>query len=427
VQPPDANAALDPLTGLADRGSIISRLAALEGDVIVIIAGLDRFRALNDGVGHEVGDRVLQETAARLTSVTPGFVGRFGSDEFAIVAVGQRPEEFAATVRDAISAPLTVGPHHLTMTAGLGMAVSHGRSSARHRMLRDADTALAQAKLLGPNSTVLFDDGLRDDVERTLTHERLLRDALANDRLRIAFQPIVDAVSTDIVGVEALVRIETAEGRIVSPGSFIPLAEEIGLITQIDDWMLDACAAWAARWWELFHSEAPYVSCNVSAAMVQRGDLYDRVRDLRREYGLPGYLMCLEITESTLVEMSRAVWEQLAKIRATGVHVGLDDFGTRFSSMSYLRDFPVSFLKIDQSFVESMEQNHRYAEIVDAMVYLGHRMGMKVTAEGVETIEQACQLRALGCERLQGYLFSRPVSGLDLEDALGRQLGLVST
>ncbi|MGD9794583.1 MAG: putative bifunctional diguanylate cyclase/phosphodiesterase [Acidimicrobiia bacterium] len=419
---------IDALTGVAGRAEVLRQLAHVgDGGLGVVVLGLDNFRLVNDAYGHDFGDTVLRTVAKRLVLVAgPGrLVGRFGSDEF-VVAVAATSSlnvlvHLADELHAAVKAPIELGNMTITVTASLGVAVRTTNDEPPARLLQDAVSELATAKLRGGDRAVLFAVALRATVERRMVVERFLRRAIDNGGLRAVLQPIVDAQNFTIIGAEALVRLEDPEVGMLPPIEFIPLAEELGLAPRIDEWMLGEAAYWAGRWHRRFPGRAPYVSCNVSGPLMQRGDLADLVRSARRREEIPPYLMCLEMTETSLVEADPFIWDMLARIRATGVHIGLDDFGTGFSSMTYLRDFPVSFLKIDKSFVDGIGTRRGNREIVEATVFLSHRLGMKVTAEGVEEPSQAELLRDLGCDRLQGYLFSRPVPPEVLEDMLGQQ------
>ncbi|MGD9795543.1 MAG: EAL domain-containing protein [Acidimicrobiia bacterium] len=258
--------------------------------------------------------------------------------------------------------------------------------------------------------TTGFDQSAASDPRRAEAIYALINDGLSGNGLAVLFQPIVDTTTFHTIGAEALVRAEHPELGIIGPDELFFHAERIGRTTRLEEWILrESCTA-AGRWWQRFHSEAPFVSVNITGAMAERPELPDLIRSLRREFDLPGYLLELEMPEQDMAELTGRVWESMAKIRATGVHLGLDDFGQGMASLATLRDYPVSFVKLGRSFVEGIGLVDRNLEIIDATIYLCHKLGMPVIAKGVETAQQFDALRAVGCDRMQGYMFSPPTS-----------------
>lgn len=399
-------ASTDGLTGLPNRSSA---LQALRGRLdegkrpAVIFLDLDRFKVVNDSLGHGTGDALLCVAATRLLEAlgTDGVLSRLGGDEFLLVVDAREPEAVAARVAAAFTNPVDLGDRELRVTVSMGIAVGAEGDTAES-LLRDADAAMYAAKESGRDRWAYFDTAMRRAAERRLEVEHELRRALVGEGLRALFQPIVRASTREIVSHEALMRCVTPEGTALSPAEFIPIAEECGLASALDRWMLTHALAVSRA-----NGGVP-LACNLSARTIQMGGLPDMVaRALREARADPGILE-LELTETALLSATARTREELEELRRMGVRLALDDFGTGWSSLSHIIQFPVTKIKIDRSFVAGFGTGGRSEFIVRAVVGMGASLGIEVVAEGVESAEQADWLTGLGCDYLQGYLLGRP-------------------
>ena len=410
----------DPLTGLPNRALFLDRLALAlrrqdrdSGMVAVLFVDLDRFKAVNDSLGHFAGDELLVAVADRLGKILrPGdTIARLGGDEFAVVCEGigdcAGAEEIAVRILNTLATPVTVEGQQVIASASIGIAVSEPDATP-DTMLRDADTAMYEAKDAGRNRFSVFDPASR---ERTLARLRLaeeLRTALDHGQLRLCYQLEVDLAEETTTGVEALVRWQHPTLGLLPPAEFIDVAEETGLVVPLGEWVLrEACRELAGR----DSSANPgglRLSVNLSARQLGVPELVDNVRDVLAETGLDPSRLCLEITESVLMDDVESSIEALLDLKALGVRLAIDDFGTGYSSLSYLRRFPVDVVKLDRSFVAGMGVDAAATAIVAAVVNLSHALGIVVVAEGVETEAQLVALRALRCDRAQGYYWNRP-------------------
>jgi diguanylate cyclase (GGDEF)-like protein len=409
----------DPLTGLPSRLLFTSRVTqALErlhrrrgGHVAVLFLDLDRFKVINDSLGHAAGDKLIVAVAERLRYALRRHetVSRFGGDEFAILVEDIRDEQDAIAVGErvlrAFSTPFNLTHGEAVTSASLGIALSPDPDQDVGNLIRDADAAMYRAKEAGGGRLMLFDEVTRQRALTRLHTETALRAAIERDEFRVFFQPEVSVETGAIVGLEALVRWEHPDDGLVGPDRFIALAEETGLIVPIGTWVLrEAC-----RWhFEHAGDGGLVVRVNVSARQLAADDLIDVVRDAIENSGLDPSHLCLEVTESVLVEDPEASARKLAALKALGVKIAVDDFGTGYSSLEYLRRFPVDCVKIDRSFVRGIPHSSEDVAIVNAVIDLGHALGLSVTAEGVETDEQLGRLQLNGCDTAQGFLFSRP-------------------
>jgi diguanylate cyclase (GGDEF)-like protein len=408
----------DPVTGAGNRVLFRERLTeALAhidrgGRTAVLCLDLDRFKQVNDTLGHAAGDALLKQVAARLEREvrTTDTVARHGGDEFAVLQSRvQRVEDVAALAQrlmDAFAAPFTIDANEVSVGVSIGIAVAPDDGTDPDVLLKSADLALYQVKLEGRNGWRFFERemDLRKQFRRTL--ELDLRRALEAEEFEVAYQPQVDARTRLPTGFEALVRWRRAGCGLVPPGVFLPLAEEIGLIRAIDLWVLRRACREAAHWPEHIR-----VAVNLSATQFRAGsDLLAAVRGALEDSGLPACRLELEITESAMLQDSADVVAALHQLRDLGISISMDDFGTGYSSLSYLRRFPFDKVKIDRSFIPGLaEGSQDSAAIVRAVVGLCADLRMRVTAEGVETVEQLQRLVEEGCTEVQGFLFSRPV------------------
>jgi diguanylate cyclase (GGDEF)-like protein/PAS domain S-box-containing protein len=421
------NALHDPLTGLPNRSLLLDRIevalarsARAGKSVAVLFLDLDRFKLINDSRGHAAGDIVLQAVAERLrAAVRPSdTVGRLGGDEFVVVcedavAVWEATvlgERLIRTLEEAF--PVEGGEVFVTVSVGIAIAE---QPVAADELLRDADVAMYQAKQRGRARCEFFDEAMRTEAALRLETATALHRALERNEFETYYQPMIDLDSGLIVGVEALVRWNHPEQGLVSPATFIPLAEEQGLIVPIGASVLDeACRQWA-RWCSEFPDREPLViNVNISARQLHSPDFVESIRAVLLAYDVDPGALCLELTESVLIEDVEAQRHTLAALREMGVALAIDDFGTGYSSLRYLKRFPVNGIKIDQIFVAGLGGDAFDSAIIQSVIELAHAVGLHVTAEGVETLDQLLRLRALGCDFAQGYYFAGPQPAADL-------------
>ena len=415
----------DTLTGLPNRALFTDRLKLALArakrlgaqQFAVLFLDLDRFKVINDSLGHMVGDQLLVGIARRLEAcLRPGdTVARLGGDEFTIlledIADGREAIEVAKRVEVELSLPFNLSGHEVFTTASIGIAPSSTGYERPEDMLRDADTAMYRAKSQGKSRHVVFDKAMHAHALNLLHLETDLRRAIERREFAVHYQPIVCLSTGAVRGFEALLRWQHPQHGLVPPLDFIPVAEETGLILPIGEWALGEACRQMRAWQEEFPSEpARFISVNLSGRQFANPDLIEQIRHALSATGLAPECLKLEITESVVMENIETTIEMLRQLRDFGVESAIDDFGTGYSSLSYLHRFPSSILKIDRSFVGRMTENNENTEIVRTIVMLARNLGMKVVAEGVETEGQLAHLRALGCDYAQGYLFSRPAA-----------------
>nr|MDQ3757682.1 EAL domain-containing protein [Actinomycetota bacterium] len=422
----------DALTGLPNRTLVIDRLThalararRTPRGLAVLFVDLDRFKVVNDSLGHSVGDEVLVQIADRLQSaVRPGdTVSRLAGDEFVVICEDFNDESDLTSLGErmaqAIARPLHLYGRDTVITASIGIAVASPEATAED-LLRDADVAMYRAKERGRSRIELFDQAMRTRMLDRLETEHALRVAIQKGALVMHYQPTVCLTTGRVLSVEALLRWQHADRGLVSPVDFVGLAEDTGLIVPLGRWALvTACeqlAAWRAAHPEL---EPLQVSVNLSAGQFADPHLVSMVAAALEESGLPSENLWLEITESVLMEEAEATVDTLRALRALGVRMSIDDFGTGYSSLSYLKRFPVDVLKIDRSFVDGLGVDPEDQAIVTAVVSLARALGLGVVAEGVETAEQLDEVRRLGCNSVQGFYLGRPQPA---DDTLGRLL-----
>uniref|UniRef100_A0A973WXI9 EAL domain-containing protein n=2 Tax=Bradyrhizobium quebecense TaxID=2748629 RepID=A0A973WXI9_9BRAD len=405
----------DSLTGLPNRNLLRQQMEDMlqhtrrsTDKVAVLMLGLDNFKAVNDTLGHGIGDKLLRGVAKRLRSTLreEDALARLNSDEFTIVQGGvMRPEDavlLARRILDAIGEPYLLDGHSVVVGASIGIAMSPGDGEDSEKLLKSADMALSRAKSEFRGTFSFFEAEMDARAQSRRKIEIDLRGAIQNEGLRPHYQPLVDLTSGRITGFEALVRWPHPERGMISPGEFIPVAEETGLINPLGALMLRRACMDAAQW-----PDDVRVAVNLSPLQFRTGNLLALVTDALRQSGLPARRLELEITETLLLEKSSQVLATLHALRALGVRMSMDDFGTGYSSLSYLRSFPFDKIKIDQSFVRDLGANPDAQAIVRSIVSLGVGLGVTITAEGVETEAELSCLRAEGCHEGQGFLFSR--------------------
>jgi diguanylate cyclase (GGDEF)-like protein/PAS domain S-box-containing protein len=411
----------DHLTGLPNRTLFLDRLGLAlrrqerEGGVVaVLFVDLDRFKTVNDTLGHAAGDQLLVAVADRLARVLrPGdTIARLGGDEFAVVCDGLAgpggAQELALRVLNAAGLPVVVEGQEVITSASIGIAVSEPEATP-DTMVRDADVAMYQAKEAGRNRFAIFDPASRARNLARLRRADELRLALERSELEIFYQLEVDLAEESATGVEALVRWQHPSLGLLGPSEFIEVAEDTGLVVALGEWVLREACAELARRDRHFGSGGLRLSVNLSARQLGVAELIDTVREVLRETGLDPARLCLEITESVLMDDVESAIEALLGLKALGVRLAIDDFGTGYSSLSYLRRFPVDVVKLDRSFVAGLGVDPAATAIVAAVVNLAHALGITVVAEGVETEEQLVALRALRCDRAQGYYWNAPL------------------
>jgi diguanylate cyclase (GGDEF)-like protein/PAS domain S-box-containing protein len=416
----------DPLTDLPNRELLNERLeqaitgASRRGDMAaLLLLDLDRFKDINDTLGHPAGDRLLKEVAVRLGACVREVdtVARIGGDEFAIVQVGIRDATEAQLLSrrllELFQTPLELDGHESLVTVSIGIALIPTDASIPAKLLQLADIALYRAKEEGRNASRFFEPEMDARLQRRKSVERDLRLALSRDELELFYQPKISLLNDELAGVEALVRWRHPERGLVPPGEFISVAEETGLILQLGEWVLRTAARQAALWPGL------QMSVNISPAQFRQPDLVPVVRNALRESGLPPHRLELEVTESVLIQQPDAAAKLLSDLKTLGVRMAMDDFGTGYSSLSYLQRFQFDKIKVDRSFIAAIGTEPSAAAIIRAVINLASSLGMLTCAEGVETNEQLDTLRREGCSEVQGYLFGKPMPAAEFARRYG--------
>ncbi len=417
----------DALTGLPNRVLVIdratqmlSRAQRIRAPAAALFIDLDDFRQINDRFGHPAGDELLQTIAARLQAVVRGgdTVGRLGGDEFvALVEPGSfeiAPELVAERILEVLRAPITLripSQSTVTVTASMGVATAQGLSA--EALLREAHVALHEAKTSGRDRYVLFRSAMQTTLQARLLMQTDLREALARDELFLLYQPTIDLQSERVVGVEALIRWRHPARGVIAPDTFIPLAEETGLIVPIGRWVLAEACKQAAAWNDESHSVQ--VSVNVSARQLDHEKLLEDVQGALADSSLEPSTLTLEITETALMRDADCTAQQLRKLKALGVQIAIDDFGTGYSSLAYLAQFPVDVLKIDRAFVTGLSNSAESRALAHTLIQLGKTLGLETLAEGIEEQAQLEILKQEQCDLGQGYLFARPLIPEDIQ------------
>lgn len=401
---------------LQDRARLaLASAARTHSSVALMFLDIDRFQNINDSLGHTVGDQILQTIAARLTSHlhADDTVCRQGGDEF-IVLLPDTDANGAAHAANrilaAIAAPATVADQHtLSVTASVGIAVYPDNGKSFEKLSQCADAALLQAKQNGRNNFQFFAETMHARAQEELLVENQLRQAIGKDELVLYYQPQVDAHTGHIIGVEALVRWQHPDWGMVSPVRFIPIAERSGQILDIGNWVLGRALRQIVQWQKQGLAVVP-VAVNLSGLQFRQATLCDTVAEALHKSGIDPGLLELELTESVAMEDSAFTIDQINRLHAMGITLSIDDFGTGYSSLSYLKRYKVDKLKIDQSFVSELDRGAQDDAIVRTIINLAHGLGFRTIAEGVETTGQLAHLQALGCDEIQGYYFSRPLT-----------------
>jgi diguanylate cyclase (GGDEF)-like protein/PAS domain S-box-containing protein len=422
----------DPLTGLPNRALFSDRLShtierrGRKQATAVYFLDVDRFKRINDSLGHSAGDEVLREVAARIerTLRPEDTVARFGGDEFTVLceSVGGVLEAVgvADRLQREIAQPLRAGGAELRLSASIGIAIAEaGDDPDVSRLVEDADAAMYRAKERGGARTELFDTAMRERAVNALSIEQELSHGLDHGDLRLFYQPLVSLVTGEIVGAEALIRWEHPERGLLSPDKFLPVAEESGLIVQVGAWAVgEACRR--LRDWDRRngHASAFGLAVNLSARELTHPDVVSTVLNAVRRSALDPSRITIEVTESTAMADRDSGFRALRELSAAGVRIAIDDFGTGYSSLDHLREMPADILKIDRSFVAGMSANSPDSALVAAAIAMGRALEMEVVAEGIETSEQVADLRELGCPLGQGFLFARPLPPEEIDTLL---------
>jgi diguanylate cyclase (GGDEF)-like protein len=420
----------DSLTGLPNRTLILDRIEQTltrtrlkQEPVAALFIDLDSFKAINDSLGHGVGDELLCAVASRLNGVIreTDALGRLGGDEFVVIADGLSlaagPELIAERLLDAFQEPFTLAGAEDTkvfVKASIGIATGH-RASAEE-LLRDADIAMYRAKWGGKSRYLVFESGMEDEVQTRLELEMDLQSAIDNDEFFLMYQPTFDLETMTPTGVEALIRWRRPGRGIVQPEEFIPLLEESRSIVEVGAWVLREACDQGAQWQRAGYSLN--IAVNVSALQLDTDDLFGHVTEALEASGLEASALTIEITETTLMSNAEETARRLAELKALGLRIAVDDFGTGYSSLAHLRQFPVDVLKIDRSFTSELEAGSQSEILLNTLVELGNALSIETTAEGIERAQDLSMIKSKNCDNGQGFLFARPLSAQDADSFL---------
>ncbi|MEL6158396.1 MAG: EAL domain-containing protein [Cyanobacteria bacterium J06554_11] len=418
----------DQLTGLPNRSLFVRQLkrtlekgnqSDVHASLAILVLDLDHFKAINETYGHHVGDLLLMRAAERIKAHLPAKtnLARLGGDEFAILltnlAEASQATKTADSLYNQLEEPFRFDKQTITTSFSIGIVLNNqaGHTNQAETLMQDAHRAMARARALGKEHYEIFDPGMRAEAVERLRLENQLREAIDRKEFLLYYQPIINLQNGQLAGFEALVRWQHPEQGFVSPASFIPAAEETGLIVPMGSWILEEACSQMVRWQQAFpHAKGMMVSVNLSTKQFNQENLAEEVAAILKKTMLDSHCLKLELTESAAMEDVNGTIEQLVKLKALNLKLSLDDFGTGYSSLSYLHQLPTDTLKVDQSFVGRMEEKSRDdGEIVKTIISLGHQLGMDVIAEGIETAEQLAGLRALSCNYGQGYYFAKPL------------------
>ncbi|ANU24774.1 diguanylate cyclase [Planococcus donghaensis] len=430
IQKMEELAYYDVLSGLPNRRLFLEKLEDSIRDakqhsekVAVVFIDLDRFKNVNDSFGHEFGDLLLQGFSEKIKENlrSDDVISRQGGDEFTIILNNIYDEHdispLIQRLQTALAKPMMINGQELHISMSIGIAVYPKDGETSGELLKHADSAMYSAKAKGKNNFQFFSDDMALIASRKIALENDMRRAITNKEFMLYYQPQIQVETGDIIGMEALIRWQTVGGDVVSPGEFIPLAEETRLILPIGEWVLYTACEQAKKWHDAGHSHLK-LAVNLSPLQFIHDDLMDVVEFTLRKTGFPASSLELEITEGVAVEDAETALTRMRELRKIGVRIAIDDFGTGYSSLNYLKRFPLNNLKIAQPFVQDMATNPYDKALVEAMVFIAHNLNMSVIAEGVETDEQLSLLKELGCDEIQGYLYSKPLSAEQFTELL---------
>jgi len=427
----------DPLTGLPNRHlfhdrlkQAISLVERANKMLAIVFLDLDNFQQINDMIGHRMGDQLLRSVADRLMKCvratdsvslllkeSESMVARLGGDEFTLLLNGigsvEEPAMVAGRILKQLAEPFVIGNHELYVTASMGIAVYPFDGKDLDTLLINADVAMYQAKQQGRNSYQYYSESMNQCTFEQFALENKLRKALDHNEFMLFYQPQVNIQTGQLIGVEALIRWLQPDLVLTSPGEFIPLAEQTGLIIPMGEWVLRA-ACEQNRIWQEAGLQPLLMTVNISGIQFRQDNFLEMMSQILKNTGLDPHYLQLELTESTIMQSSESTIKKLLALQAMGVQTSIDDFGTGYSSLKYLKHFPLSTLKIDTSFVRELTSSPTDQSIVKAIITLAHNFNLKVVAEGVETMEQLVYLRECGCEAVQGYFICPPVNSIIL-------------
>lgn len=419
----------DQLTGLPNRNLLLDRLnqtlkrsSREEIRLALLYIGLDRFKDVNDSLGRHKGDQLLKIVAGRLSAIVreSDTLARAGGDEFVLLLSSTHKEEDASVVArnilELFTTPFSLEGREIFITPSIGVTLYPENAHDAATLLHRADTAMSSAKDRGRNTYAYFSAEMHAEVQQRLELENSLRNALAEQQFVLLFQPQTDLRSNKVTAAEVLLRWNHPEQGLVSPGQFIPLAEETGLIAPIGEWVLEEACRQSFAWQQRGYPPLR-LAVNLSACQFKQANLFEKVDQLLQEYALPSHLLELELTESLVMDDAESAISSLSRFRARGIHLAIDDFGTGYSSLSYLRNFPVDRIKIDRSFVGQLPQDRHSVAIVEAILAMAKALDLQVVAEGVEDQAQLDFLKNRSCTMVQGFFLGRPLSAAEFTAA----------
>ncbi|MDD2368833.1 MAG: EAL domain-containing protein, partial [Sulfuricurvum sp.] len=416
----DYSAHYDSLTGIPNRLHFVEKLKQLiehnnktAEPFAVWFNDLDRFKEINDSFGHSIGDGVLQEVAIRLeNAIDKESVARFGGDEFAIIVENAQDKSDSEVIIkrfiDLLAAPMDIDGYEIFITCSAGASFFPNEAQSAEELLRNADSAMYQAKIEGKNTYQFYSEEMTKRVLERVTLENSLRKALSNNEFILYYQPQVDMSNEHIIGFEALIRWNNPEHGIISPVKFIPIAEETGLIIEIGEWVIEEASRQMMEWINKGLSPG-YIAVNISGKQLMHGNLEKIIPNILKRNGCSPALIELELTESIIMnnpEYSKNILTQLAE---SGFQLAIDDFGTGYSSLAYLKNLPINKLKIDKSFVDNIPQDQADCEIVKSIIHLAKGLKLNIVAEGIETKKQGQFILKEGCRVAQGYYYFKPL------------------
>lgn len=416
-------AEFDQLTDLPNRQLFHQKLSLAindrrmsGGDFSVVFFDFDRFKVINDSLGHNTGDALLKQIAERFRSQLRAHdtAARFGGDEFVLLLRDikgvDEADEICKQMLKLFAQPYQIDGHSIVSTASIGLVMSSDLYTKPEDMVRDADAAMYRAKSAGRNRLQVFDSEMHHEAMDRLTLEHELRLAIDAGQMEVHYQPIVSSIDGVITGFEALLRWNHPDRGQITPNQFIPLAEETGIIVELGEWVFRQACMQLCDWLRLIENDRGFtLTVNISRRQIIHPSIIDDLRTILNQTGAPPHRMCLEITESTIMDERQGTTRIIKQIKGLGVNLALDDFGTGHSSLSCLHRFPIDVLKIDQSFIRHLSESSAFSAVLNSIVSLGHHLNMKIVGEGIETLDQLVHLQALDCEWAQGYYFAKPM------------------